>query len=232
MPNAPPRSWKILLADDIAAFLHLERSFLRRAECTLLTAADGAQALRIAKKEKPDLLLLDIEMPRMNGIEVLRILRQDPEFKKTPIVMVTAAEKRRDEAMQAGATEFWVKPIEETQFLTGVQRLIPIKVRKEERLPVGLPVQVRHKRKTHDAFTRDLSLGGAFILSEEEVELKSKISLKLELLGTGKTLETPARVVRVELTPDRGFGVEFLWSDPEDVEKLRAYLKRFEGQKG
>lgn len=227
-----PQEWKILLADDIAAFLNLERSFLRRAECTLITAADGAQALKLAKTEKPHLLLLDIEMPKMTGIEVCRILRQDPAFKETPIVMVTAAEKRRDEAIQAGATEFWVKPIEETRFLSGIQKLIPIKVRKEERVPLGLPVKLKYKRKTYDAFTRDLSLGGAFILVDESIGLGERITCTLTLLGIERTLVSEARVVRAEITPDRGIGVEFLWKDPGDAETLHSYLKRFEEKKG
>jgi CheY-like chemotaxis protein/Tfp pilus assembly protein PilZ len=225
------KEWKILLADDIAAFLNLERSFLRRAECTLLTAADGAQALKLAKTHKPHLLLLDIEMPKMTGIEVCRILRQDPAFARTPIVMVTAAQKRREEALQAGATEFWVKPIEETSFLAGIQRLIPIKVRKEERLRLGIPVQLRLKRKTYSAFTRDLSLGGGFILLEDPLPLDEKVSCTLTLMGTNDTLETKARIVRAEITPDRGVGVEFLWEDPKSAERLKDYLKGFEKEK-
>jgi CheY-like chemotaxis protein len=225
------KEFRILLADDLVQFLDLEKSFLRRAECTLLTATDGAQALKIAKENHPNLLLLDIEMPKLTGIEVCRILRQDPEFRTVPIVMVTANEKRREEAMQAGATDFWVKPIREESFLAGIQRLIPIRIRKDPRIHIGIPVKIQRDLEMYDGITRDLSLGGAFILTNYRSSLSEKIPILFEPFS-GEKLSTYGVVVRMEESPDRGIGVEFVWEDLSVRKKWEEWVKKWSKEEG
>ena len=108
---------RILLADDLRNFLDLEVSFLKRADVTVLTANDGIEALKIAKQEKPNLILLDIEMPRMSGLECCRILKRDPVLNRTPLIIISA-NHQRDEALRAGCDECLEKPITEVQLLT------------------------------------------------------------------------------------------------------------------
>jgi CheY-like chemotaxis protein len=214
-----------MLADDMAQFLDLELSFLRRADCQIITAADGAQALVLAKQEKPDLLLLDVEMPRMTGIEVCRLLRQDPAFKTTPIVMVTST-NRRDEALAAGATDFWRKPIKEVQFLEGIRRLVDIKIREDERFSVGLPATVvLPDGKTVDGMTRDVSATGAFILAGVKVATDTEVKVRISLgFDKAPQVEIDGFVARVQSGADGGVGVRFL--GPEHaVKRLRDYVQ-------
>lgn len=214
----------ILLADDMAHFLDLELSFLRRADCKIITASDGAQALVVAKRENPDLLLLDVEMPRMTGIEVCRLLRQDAGFKKTPIVMVTSTD-RRSEAMQAGATDFWQKPIKETEFLDGIRRLVPIKIREDERVSIGLPVTVDYSGKSATGMTRDVSHSGAFILVRAGIAPGSDVICNISLgFDAAPTVALQGKVARAMTGDDGGIGVEFVGPD-DAIKKLRDYLK-------
>ena len=103
---------KILLVDDMRSFLDLEATFLSRAECHLLTASTGLEAIRVARAEKPDLVVLDIEMPEMNGIQACRILKSDPSTQRIPIIMLTSMQME-EEARRAGAEHFMRKPIDE-----------------------------------------------------------------------------------------------------------------------
>lgn len=172
---------KILIVDDVRAFLDLEVSFLKRAECEIISATDGLEALKLAKKEKPDLVLLDIEMPRMTGIEVLRIMRNDPDLKHTPVVIITALENKEEEAMKAGATEFIRKPVYEKDILMVVKKYVGIPERKEERVAVSLPVKIKVGKKVIEGFTRDLSLAGVFVIVRDTVPFGSEVEIEMEV---------------------------------------------------
>ncbi len=174
---------KILLVDDMRNFLDLEISFLRRSDVKILTAEDGVEALKITKAEKPDIVLLDIEMPRMDGIQVCRIIKSDPSLKHIPVVMVTST-NRYEEAMNAGANDFWKKPIFEKDFLEGIKKFVPIKERVEERIPVGLQVDYRvgeDKNKVVQAFTANISKGGMFLITRDTLPVGSVLELEIHL---------------------------------------------------
>lgn len=172
---------KILIVDDVRAFLDLEVSFLKRAECEIISAMDGLEALKLAKREKPDLIFLDIEIPRMTGIEVLRILRNDPELKRTPVVIVTALENKEEEAMRAGATEFLRKPVYEKDILNMVKKYVGIPERREERIAVSLPVSIKIGKKLVNGFTKDLSLVGAFVIIRDSIPFGSGVEIEMEI---------------------------------------------------
>ena len=80
---------------------------------TLLEATNGEEALEVAKKERPDLIIMDIQLPKMSGLEVTRKLREIPEFSRTPIIAITAYAMRGDKekAIGAGCNAYLSKPI-------------------------------------------------------------------------------------------------------------------------
>ena len=104
---------KILIADDEADILEIVSYNLELHGYEVLTARDGDQALKMAKEEHPDLIILDIMMPKKNGIEVCKILRSQPEFKDTLIVFLTALndELSHVKGLEYGADDFISKPI-------------------------------------------------------------------------------------------------------------------------
>jgi two-component system alkaline phosphatase synthesis response regulator PhoP len=104
---------KILIADDEADILEIISYNLELHGYQVFTAKDGDQAIRLAKEERPDLIILDIMMPKKSGIEVCRILRSQPEFKDTLIVFLTALndELSHVKGLEYGADDFISKPI-------------------------------------------------------------------------------------------------------------------------
>jgi DNA-binding response OmpR family regulator len=113
----------ILVVDDEADMLNLLRLILRRGGWQVVTAASGSEALQLADRYLPDLILLDIMMPGLNGHEVCARLRQDARFKQTPILALTAQAHLEEQvrAHLAGIDEYIVKPVAPAELLERVR---------------------------------------------------------------------------------------------------------------
>jgi len=104
---------KILAVDDFPTMRRIVKTLLRQVGyANVVEAEDGLEALTKLKEEKIDLVLLDWNMPKMNGLAVLKAMRSDDELRHIPVVMVTAESKQRDvmEAIKAGVDNYVVKP--------------------------------------------------------------------------------------------------------------------------
>jgi DNA-binding response OmpR family regulator len=117
----------ILIVDDEPPILDLVRFTLEDADVRVVEALDGAEALVLARRIKPDLVLLDVHMPKLNGLEVCRQLRLEPDLARIPIVMLTAAGQDADRARgrEAGADEYLTKPFSPLALLALVEALVP-----------------------------------------------------------------------------------------------------------
>ncbi|HEY1809002.1 MAG TPA: response regulator [Acidobacteriaceae bacterium] len=111
MPR-PPEKAVILIADDRASSRELLRTVLQRAGYEVLEAEDGVQALAQARNGHPDLILLDLQMPGLDGFGVLAELRGDPQFADLPVLALTASAMRgdREKILGAGFTDYLAKP--------------------------------------------------------------------------------------------------------------------------
>lgn len=117
----------VLIVDDEPPIVELVRFTLEDEHVRVVEAADGLEALEVACAELPDLIFLDVQMPRLNGLEVCRRLRLEPGLAKTRIVMLTAAGQAEDLARgrAAGADIYLTKPFSPLRLLTLVQSLLP-----------------------------------------------------------------------------------------------------------
>lgn len=117
---------RILIADDKATSRELLRTVLERQGYAIIEAADGEEALQKARAESPDLILLDLQMPRRTGYEVLGELRMDPRYTTLPIIAITASAMQgdRERALAAGFTSYITKPVALAQLRTQIQKLL------------------------------------------------------------------------------------------------------------
>jgi two-component system phosphate regulon response regulator PhoB len=117
---------RILLAEDDPDIRHLVTFKLQRAGFDVTAVADGFAALRDAHAHPPDLVLLDVRMPRISGIEVCRELRADRRTAGVPIIMLTAQARSQDleQAFAAGATDYVVKPFSPRELLDRVETVL------------------------------------------------------------------------------------------------------------
>ncbi|MGD0807394.1 MAG: response regulator, partial [Anaerolineales bacterium] len=117
---------KILVVDDDLDTLKLVGMMLQRQGYTIVAAINGTQALSKVPAEKPDLILLDVMMPDIDGFEVCRRIRSDPAFKTTPILMFTAKTQVDDkvQGFEAGADDYLPKPTHPAELLAHVKALL------------------------------------------------------------------------------------------------------------
>lgn len=117
---------KILLVDDEGLMLALYKGYLERAGYQLVTAKSGEEAIEMAARERPDLIVMDVIMQGMSGLAALRALKTNDTTDRIPVMIVTAAVDKqraaaRRESMLGGAVRFLTKPITPTQLLAEIQ---------------------------------------------------------------------------------------------------------------
>jgi CheY-like chemotaxis protein len=119
----------VLVVDDNQQNLELLLAYLEDVDCKTLAASDGAQALEIVKSSSPDLILLDVMMPKMSGFEVCRRIKNDPKTTDIPVIMVTALNELGDieRAINSGTDDFLSKPINKWELVTRVKTMLKLK---------------------------------------------------------------------------------------------------------
>ena len=116
---------RVLIIEDNEDNLSLMRLLLERAEYEVLAAEEGMTGLKIASQEQPDIILLDLAMPEMDGWEVARALKTNIQTQNIPIIVVTAhaLPKDRERAFQAGCDAFIVKPFSVAKLIEEIEKL-------------------------------------------------------------------------------------------------------------
>ena len=124
--QAPP---KILIVEDKQDNIDLISYFLKPQNYEIQVAMDGETAIEMVTKSPPDIILLDIMLPKMNGFEVCERVKKDPRTRFIPVIMITALKELKDKihSLEVGADDFITKPFENVELLTRVKSLLRIK---------------------------------------------------------------------------------------------------------
>ncbi len=123
---------KILYADDDEDIREIIDSILAKAGYEPIIAKDGREALDLAKKHKPDLIILDFLMPYLSGMDACKALKKDAETQGIPVIMVTAYPREKEEALSVGAIDFISKPIDKTDLLLRIKSVLKVSQIKSE----------------------------------------------------------------------------------------------------
>jgi len=124
----------VLIVDDNPQNVELLQAFLESLPVKLVTAGDGVEALKMVAEYSPDLILLDIMMPRMSGFQVCRRVKSDPKTRDIQVLMVTALNELGDieQATECGTDDFVSKPVNKFELLTRVKSLLRVRHLKGE----------------------------------------------------------------------------------------------------
>jgi chemosensory pili system protein ChpA (sensor histidine kinase/response regulator) len=123
-----------MVVDDSITVRRVTERLLERNGMRVITAKDGVDALSLLQDNLPDIMLLDIEMPRMDGYEVATHVRNDPRLRHVPIVMITSrvGDKHRKRALQIGVDSYLGKPYQESDLLTAISTLVRPRARNQD----------------------------------------------------------------------------------------------------
>ena len=127
-------SASILVVDDHEQNLELLQAYLEDIGCRVRTAADGVEALREVESDQPDLIILDVMMPRMSGYQLCSKLKGEPATRDIPVVMVTALSEVGDveRAVESGADDFLTKPVYKLELVTRAKSLLRVRLLKRQ----------------------------------------------------------------------------------------------------
>jgi len=165
----------ILVVDDVPANVKLLEIKLSNEYYDIITAKDGYEAISQTKQHKPDLILLDVMMPGMDGFETCKKLKEDPEISHIPVVMVTALSDIADRVrgLEAGADDFLTKPINDIALFARVKSLVRIKVLLDElRMRDKTGLQMGIISEGQNTFTQDVAGAHILIVDDDVVQLK------------------------------------------------------------
>jgi uncharacterized protein (TIGR02266 family) len=223
------RTRTILVVDDAAMFRELQALFLAR-QGRVLTAASGKQALELARRHRPDVILLDLFMPELDGEAVCGLLRSDPLLRDTPVVMLTASQRAEDyeRSIRAGANQVLSKPIHRVALIDAVSRYLRSPTpRGMPRVDIATAVRIHHAREECAGTVTNLSRGGLFVESGCDVGPSEEVALEFALPETRYVLTPTARVVW-RRSPgagvEAGFGLRFVRIDGESVRTLADFV--------
>jgi len=165
----------VLVVDDVPANVKLLEIKLTNEYYDVVTAKDGYEAISQAKQHKPDLILLDVMMPGMDGFETCRRMKEEADISHIPIVMVTALSDVADRVrgLEAGADDFLTKPINDIALFARVKSLVRIKVLLDElRLRDQTGLQMGVLTEGQNTFTQDVSGSNILVIDDDVVQLK------------------------------------------------------------
>jgi class 3 adenylate cyclase len=214
---------RILIVDDNEANRDIVRTRLATQGYDLLEAADGEEALAVAKEKQPDLILLDVMMPRLDGIEVCRRLKSDPAAPFTTIILITARTDSSDvvRGLDAGADEYLTKPVDQTALVARVSSMLRLK---------SLHDRVAAQAADLASWNRVLEQRVAEQVGELERVgrlkrfLSPQIAEMIVSSGSERILESHRREIAVVICDLRGFTAFSETAEPEDVMAvLHAY---------
>jgi len=127
--NEREKTPTVLVVDDNQQNLELLQAYLEDVDCQTVPARDGLEALEIIAKDPPDLILLDVMMPKMSGFEVCKRIKNDPKTSDIPVIMVTALNEFGDieRAIDSGTDDFLSKPVNKLELLTRIKTMLKLK---------------------------------------------------------------------------------------------------------
>jgi two-component system alkaline phosphatase synthesis response regulator PhoP len=119
---------KILVVDDEVYILHILDFILGAENYDVITASNGEQALQKVRDENPDLIVLDIMMPKLDGYETCRIIKNDPKTKSIPVILLTAKGREVDQKLgkEVGASDYITKPFSPSKLIERVQAILGV----------------------------------------------------------------------------------------------------------
>ncbi|MBJ6726510.1 response regulator [Geomesophilobacter sediminis] len=224
---------RVLLANEARVVQELE-TFLKLTPVNILSASHGVQALDLIRKDRPDVVFMDLSLPLLDGPACCTLLKSDPDLSSIPVIMLLESDKRRDRerALRAGCDDVLIRPVDRELFLEKVRQFTVNVDRQDIRLCCDFPLLLLTDKSPLAARALDIGEGGIFIASDEPARVDMPLKFVFYLpTATPILFEAGGRVVWLNIGEDRakpafpqGFGVEFRGLDDREFAALKLFL--------
>ncbi|QWV94855.1 response regulator [Geomonas oryzisoli] len=224
---------KVLLVDDVSMFLELEKDFLSLSAVDIFTARNGEEALQICREQHPDLVIMDLHMPVMDGAECCRTIKKDPRL-STAVILTASEGKEADRrlCLAAGCDDIVFKPLDRVIFLEASRKLLPAVDRRDRRGSCRFNVKFRAFGLTLSGFSVNLSQNGLYLAADVDLDKGTEMELLFALPEpAGAIIQTKGRIAwlntskaRVKNTLPVGLGIQFVGISDEDRERIDRYV--------
>ncbi len=225
---------KILLVDKVRLFLEMEKSFFNRQQVEITVARSGAEALRTVRVLRPQLVIMDLNMPDLDGAETCRRLKDDPEFFTTPVILTSddASPEAMERCRAAGCDAIIAKPLSRQELLLVARRFLELADRATPRTNTRVLVHygIAAEKTSHD-YALNLSTGGLFLETADLLPAGTPLTLEFLIPGVKHMVHCQGQVAWVNARTDKikprlptGFGVRFLDLDHKVAQALRAFI--------
>jgi CheY-like chemotaxis protein/Tfp pilus assembly protein PilZ len=228
-------SKKILLVDDSQTFLMYVGLLLKRLGFTVIPAEDGVELLALLKLRNPDLVILDVEMPLMDGLKALKYIKEDMETSHIPVVIVTAnsSSSTIKKCRDLGCSDFLSKPIKIDRLHEVLQQSFfshKGAYRKYLRAPYREMVTVTYGGSPHEFLSETLSEGGIYVREENPPKVDKPVEVSLQLTDESPLLLQGTVIYRKEKYGDfsstpPGMAIAFTGVSEDKAAKLKAYVE-------
>jgi CheY-like chemotaxis protein len=232
----PFRKKTVLLADDNKTFVMYMSIILNRMGLNVVPAADGLEAMRLLKVIPPDLVMLDIKMPVVDGIDTLEQIKSHEKFSQIPVAMLTADSTKEtiEGCREMGCSGYLTKPVVLHELHNVLEECIFSPLgwkRKHMRAHRNIKAIITHKGESHELFTESVSGGGVYLRKKDPLPVGSDIDITLHL-DDSTALDLKGTVIYTkELYGDvfkvpPGMAVEFSDMKTEDSRVLAEHVSR------
>jgi CheY-like chemotaxis protein len=221
---------ELLIVDDVRLFLQLTKTMFSREEYIIHTAVNGQQAIDIAKAQIPDLILLDLHMPEIEGDEVCRHIRSEPATRHIPVVMVTSESNHdvRRRCLHAGCDNFITKPVRLDVLNQAVEKQLTVNKRNYPRVDIVLPCLLDNGMDQLLTDIHTLSAGGAYVEVDPPPLPDSDHLLTFFLPEERENISVKALARWNRFIPGNrpaGSGFEFVGAEEESLERLNQWAE-------
>jgi CheY-like chemotaxis protein len=220
---------KVLVVDNVRSILEREKGLLNRDSFLVFSATSGEEALEVHKKEKVDIIIMDLDMPNMPGDEVCRAIRADDELKKVSIILATiySSADEAERCKAAGANACIKKPINKDELAEKMATLLGVPARQAIRILVKVKVEGRIGSDFFIANTVDVSVTGLLFECDRELGAGDMVEASFFLPGNGGYNRVVVKSQLMRSVPSEGslrrYGVkftEFVEGTPEQISEF------------
>lgn len=225
---------RILLIEDIADYLEIQRSALQRSNFEVLAAQSAPEAIRVARRERPRLVVIDLEMAERSGGDLLQLVRGEPALQNIPVLLLSARQEAEVVAREQGFAGVIRKPVQPSALIEAITKALNLGRRVEVKILVVAAPVAEVKSEKRIGRSVDLSESGLLAEFPRPMTVGTQVDLRFFLPGQHDGIALRAEVARCATRGEDAHDVGFRFVDvpPSDLERLRKFLVSHETAPG